>query len=219
MWPIALLAALVIPYFLGAIPTGYLIVKSRKNIDIRTVGSGNIGATNVKRVLGMKWFVIVLILDALKGFVPVFALGAVFGAKFPWVPVIAGIAAVLGHTFTIFLKFKGGKGVATALGVFLALSPAATITAFIVFAVTVSFFRYISAGSVLAALLLPVFVLNYGEGGFWNLVQITSILVAAFVIYKHKDNIKRLMDGTESRFEFGAAKKEKEAGSSGEAKK
>ena len=219
MWAIALLAALVLPYFLGAIPTGYIIVKSRKNIDIRTVGSGNIGATNVKRVLGMKWFVIVLILDALKGFVPVFVLGSVFGAKFPWVPVVAGIAAVLGHTFTIFLKFKGGKGVATALGVFLALSPAATITAFIVFTVTVLFFRYISAGSVLAALLLPVFVLNYGEGGFWNLVQITSILVAAFVIYKHKDNIKRLIDGTESKFEFGAAKKEKEADRTKEAKK
>jgi glycerol-3-phosphate acyltransferase PlsY len=219
MWILALISALVIPYFIGAIPTGYLIVKSRKNIDIRTVGSGNIGATNVKRVLGMKWFVIVLVLDALKGFVPVFLLGSVLWAKFPWVGVIAGIAAVLGHTFTIFLKFKGGKGVATALGVFLALSPAATTTAFIVFVVTVLFFRYISAGSVLAAILLPVFVLNYGEGGFLGLVQITSIIVAAFVIYKHKDNIKRLLDGTENKFEFGASNNGKETAPRKEVKK
>lgn len=215
MWIPVLLAAIAASYLLGSIPTGYLVVKSIKKIDIRTVGSGNIGATNVKRVLGMKGFVIVLLFDALKGFVPVAVFTSFFGASYPWIGVVAAVSAVLGHTFTIFLNFKGGKGVATALGIFLALCPASTITAFAVFVVMVLFFRYISAGSILAAILLPIFILNYGEGGYLGLVQIASVAVAAFVIYKHIDNIKRLIDGTENKFEFGENKKSEETAGKG----
>jgi len=100
-------------YLLGSIPTGYIVVKAMTGKDIRKTGSGNIGATNVKRVLGMKWFLLVLFLDALKGFIPVFVSTALLAEKLPFVPVTTGLAAILGHTFTLFLGFKGGKGVAT----------------------------------------------------------------------------------------------------------
>jgi acyl phosphate:glycerol-3-phosphate acyltransferase len=193
---------LIASYFIGAVPTGYLIVKAIKGTDIREVGSGNIGATNVKRVLGMKWFIVVLILDALKGFIPVSVSFAVFGERIPFVPVAAGIAAILGHTFTVFLNFKGGKGVATSLGVFLALAPLSLLTSLLVFAMLLIFFNYISLGSIVAAAMLPAFVFLYGEGGYLNLALFAALGAAAFIIYKHKENIKRLMNGTESRFDM-----------------
>jgi acyl phosphate:glycerol-3-phosphate acyltransferase len=208
---VAILAALIIPYAVGSIPTGYLIVKYKKNIDIRTVGSGNIGATNVKRVLGMKWFLVVLFLDALKGYLPVLILTLIFGAKYPVVPIIAGASAVIGHTFTMFLNFKGGKGVATALGVFLALAPASVMTDLLIFVIVLSLFRYISLGSILCAFLLPVFIFIYGESGFLSLVLLLGVMLASFVIYKHKDNINRLIEGTENKFEFGKSEDRKEA--------
>jgi glycerol-3-phosphate acyltransferase PlsY len=193
---------LVASYFLGAVPTGYLIVKALKGIDIRTTGSGNIGATNVNRVLGMKWFVIVLVLDLLKGFIPVSVSFALFGEKLPYVSVLAGIAAVLGHTFTIFLNFKGGKGVATSLGVFLALAPLSMLTALLVFVVLLMFFNYISLGVIVAAAMLPFLIFIYGEGGYLNTVLVTALAGAVFIIYKHKDNIKRLMAGVENKFDI-----------------
>jgi glycerol-3-phosphate acyltransferase PlsY len=206
---VILLVILVIAaaYFMGAIPTGYLIVKAKKGTDIRKIGSGNIGATNVKRVLGMKWFLIVLVIDALKGFVPVMAAALIFGDKYSYVAVIAGLAAILGHTFTIFLNFKGGKGVATSLGVFLALAPLSLLTSMVVFVILLIFFGYISLGSIAAAAMLPIFVYIYGEGncsaaGCFYLIQVLAIAGSIFIIYKHKDNIKRLMKGTESKFEF-----------------
>lgn len=199
LWIVIILA---LSYFVGAVPTGYLIVKALKNTDIRKVGSGNIGATNVKRVLGMKWFLIVLAIDALKGFVPVTVAGMVFGEKYAFLPVLAGVAAILGHTFTVFLNFKGGKGVATSLGVFLALTPLSMLTAMVVFVILLMFFGYISLGSIAAAAMLPAFVYVYGEGGYLNLVQALSLAGAVFIIYKHKDNIKRLLNGTENKFEF-----------------
>jgi glycerol-3-phosphate acyltransferase PlsY len=207
VWIILILAA---AYFMGAVPTGYLIVKVLKNTDIRKVGSGNIGATNVKRVLGMKWFLIVLVLDALKGFIPVTVAGMIFGGKYPFMPVVAGLAAILGHTFTIFLNFKGGKGVATSLGVFLALAPLSLLSSTVVFAILLMFFGYISLGSIAAAVMLPAFVYIYGEGGYLYLVQALALAGSVFIIYKHKDNIKRLLNGTENKFEF---KKEGKDGS------
>jgi glycerol-3-phosphate acyltransferase PlsY len=192
----------VASYFLGAIPTGYLIVKALKKTDIRKVGSGNIGATNVKRVLGMKWFLIVLALDALKGFIPVTAASMIFGEKYAFMPVAAGLAAILGHTFTVFLNWKGGKGVATSLGVFLALAPLSVLTSVVVFVMLLMFFGYISLGSIVAAGMLPAFVYIYGEGGFFNLTLLLALGGAAFIIYKHKENIKRLLKGTESKFEI-----------------
>lgn len=207
VWVLIILTA---AYFIGAIPTGYLVVKALKDIDIRKVGSGNIGATNVKRVLGMKWFLIVLALDALKGFVPVTVAALIFGNKYPFLPVIAGLAAILGHTFTIFLNFKGGKGVATSLGVFLALAPFSLLTCTVVFIILLLFFGYISLGSIAAAAMLPIFVFIYGEGGHMYLVQVLSLAGSVFIIYKHKDNIKRLLNGTENKFDF---KKEGKDGS------
>ncbi len=196
-------------YLVGAIPTGYLIVKALKGIDIRETGSGNIGATNVKRVLGMKWFLIVLFLDALKGFLPVVAAGLVFGDRYAFMPVMAGLAAILGHTFTVFLNFKGGKGVATSLGVFLALAPFSILTCLVLFIMLLLFFGYISLGSIAAAAMLPAFVFIYGEGGYLYLVQALAVGGAIFIIYKHKDNITRLINGTENKFEF---KKEEKSG-------
>jgi glycerol-3-phosphate acyltransferase PlsY len=209
---VAIILAIAVSYVMGSVPTGYLLVKYLKSIDIRTVGSGNIGATNVKRVLGMKWFFITLCLDALKGFLPVIIFGALFGAKYPGIPILAAAAAVLGHTFTIFLNFKGGKGVATALGVFIALAPMSVLSDAILFILVLWFFRYISLGSILCAFLLPIFIYIYAEGGYLGLTFIFSLAVAVFVIYKHKDNINRLAMGTENKFEFGktgkAAQKE-----------
>ena len=184
-------------YLLGAVPTGYIIVKLLKGTDIREHGSGNIGATNVKRVLGTAWFFIVLFLDAMKGFVPVFIASNFFGETMPYLAIAAGALAIIGHTFTVFLKFKGGKGVATALGVFLGLAPFSVLSSFAVFAILLFFFGYISLGSIAAAALLPVFIFIYGEG---LPVLALAVIMAAFIIYKHKDNITRLMNGTENKF-------------------
>jgi len=204
-----LLITVIVSYVLGSIPTGYIITKKLKGIDIRREGSGNIGATNVKRILGMKWFFIVLALDALKGFVPVFTVSVIFKASYPFLPILAGLCAILGHTFTMFLNFKGGKGVATALGVFLALTPFSVLTAVLAFVITLLMFGYISLGSITASILLPFLVYIYGETGYLYLTWIFSLIAAAFVVYKHKDNIKRLFEGTENKFEFKKEKKEK----------
>lgn len=206
---IIILASIAAAYLMGSIPTGYLIVKGLKGIDIRTVGSGNIGATNVKRVLGMKWFFGVLFLDALKGFLPVLAVKILF-PQYQFLPVLAALFAVLGHTFTLFLNFKGGKGVATGLGVFLALAPLSVICSVAAFAVFLWMFKYISLGSIVAAILLPAFVFIFGENGFLNLVLIFAIFTAFFVVYKHKENINRLKEGTENKFTLKTQQKEEE---------
>lgn len=189
-------------YILGSIPTGYLIVKFLTGKDIREIGSGNIGATNVKRILGMKWFFIVLFLDALKGFLPVFIIQTMSKSGGEIIPVLTGLAAILGHTFTIFLKFKGGKGVATGLGVFAALSPFSILSCVVVFLILLFMFQYISLGSIVSAFLLPIFIFIYGESGEYGLIFVFAILAAVFVIYRHYDNIKRLIEGTENKFEF-----------------
>ncbi|HDT15074.1 MAG TPA: glycerol-3-phosphate 1-O-acyltransferase [Firmicutes bacterium] len=186
-------------YIAGSIPTGYWLIKALKGIDIRTIGSGNIGATNVKRAAGTKWFFVVLFFDALKGFVPVFAAAAFWGGAYPYIGVVAGACAILGHTFTLFLGFKGGKGVATGLGVFLALAPLSVITSLLVFGSLLLIFKYISLGSIAAAVMLPFFVFVYGEGGHSDIVLIFSAAVAVFVAVKHKDNIVRLAKGTENK--------------------
>ncbi len=189
-------------YIIGSIPTGYLIVKFLTGEDIRKVGSGNIGATNVRRILGLKWFFVVLFLDALKGFLPVFIAQNVIKSSAEIIPVLTGLFAILGHTFTMFLKFKGGKGVATGFGVFLALAPFSVLNCVVVFVVLLFMFKYISLGSIASAFLLPVFIFIYGESGEYGFILIFAVLVAIFVIYKHTDNIKRLIEGTENKFKF-----------------
>ena len=143
MLKIALL--IISSYLIGSIPTGFLIVKFKKNIDIRTVGSGSTGATNVKRVLGKNWFFIVMILDALKGFVPVFVASKLFGhLHFGSVAVLCAIGVILGHSKPVFLQFKGGKSVASGVGTIFALSPLTGLAVTIIWATIAWFSKYIS---------------------------------------------------------------------------
>lgn len=185
---------IVAAYLLGSIPTGLLLGKAY-GIDVRKEGSGNIGATNLYRTVGRKVGVITLIGDCLKGLIPVLVARAcgLDAEQVAWV----ALAAFCGHVFSVFLRFKGGKGVATALGVFLALSPLAVAIAVGVFAVLVLKWRYVSLGSISAAAVMPLAVSLLGGNRAMLLV---TALIAITVIIKHYENIKRLVAGTESRF-------------------
>lgn len=184
----------VAAYLLGSIPSGLLLGKAY-GIDVRKEGSGNIGATNLYRTVGRKVGMLTLMCDCLKGFIPVLlvTLSAMPAGYAAWV----GLAAFCGHVFSVFLRFKGGKGVATALGVFLALSPLSVIIALGVFLVLVFKWRYISLGSIVAAAVMPPAVSLLGRG--WAVVLVTSC-IAIIVIVKHHENIKRLVAGTENKF-------------------
>ncbi len=190
-------------YLLGSIPFGFLAAKA-KGIDIRSVGSGNIGATNAMRVLGKPIGIAVLLLDALKGF---FAVGIGYfianhygfgGTEIETPRIIAGIGAVLGHNYTCWLKFKGGKGIATTAGVYLALAPWPLLIALVVFILAVVLTKYISVGSITAAIALPAAVWVMTPHNLFLGIVTTALGVLA--IYKHKSNIQRLLAGTENRF-------------------
>lgn len=196
------LLTLAIAYLLGSIPFGYLLVRIFRKEDIRASGSGNIGATNVARSGGKGLGFLTLLLDLLKGVAAVL-IACHFAPGKPGYPsdlaVAAGIAAVLGHVFPIWLGFKGGKGVATALGVFIALAPLAALSALGVFIVVFAITRYVSLASILAAVMLPVFCLLWMPDRSPLFVG-GAIFLALLVIAKHHANIARLMQGTESRF-------------------
>lgn len=185
---------LVPAYLVGSIPFGFLIGKMR-GVDVRTVGSKNIGATNVYRTVGKKWGFLAFFCDFLKGFAPtMLAVSSAHGLSD--LAVAVGLMCVIGHTLTVFMKFKGGKGVATAFGMLMALVPVPALGAFGVFVVTVWLSHYISLGSCLAAASLAA--------ALWFLpvpltLQIVMTLIAVFVIYKHKSNIRRLIDGCENK--------------------
>jgi glycerol-3-phosphate acyltransferase PlsY len=181
-------------YLLGSVPTGLLIGKAM-GVDIRNSGSGNIGATNVYRTVGRAVGIATLAGDCLKGLIPVLVAGWL-GLPDIWV-ALAGIAAFFGHIFSIFLGFKGGKGVATALGVFLGVSPLAVLIAFVLFAIIVWKWRYISLGSISSAAAMPLIVAFTRGRPF--LVAMT-VLIAVVIILKHRENIERLRAGTENRF-------------------
>lgn len=183
-------------YLIGSIPFAYIIVKAVKGIDIRTVGSGNAGATNVARVLGKWGFISVLVLDMLKGYIPIFVAYRCFGQE--TIVLLVTLAAVLGHTFTIFLSFKGGKGVATAAGAFFALVPFEMFIALGVFLMIFAITRMVSAASIIAATALFVSVLFFEK---WNALIVFTAIIVAFVIFKHRSNISRILSGQESRFE------------------
>jgi glycerol-3-phosphate acyltransferase PlsY len=191
-------------YVLGAIPFGYLLVRARSGGDVRAMGSGNIGATNVARTAGMSIGVATLLLDAGKGYFAVWLAGHFSGGNIR-IMMYAGLAAILGHVFPVWLKFSGGKGVATALGVFLMISWAAVAAAVAVFAIVVLFWRYVSLASVSAAAALPLLVYLLYAPGHAPPAAVTAgtLLAAALVIVKHRQNIERLMAGTEPRFEMG----------------
>ncbi len=186
----------LISYLIGSIPTGYLMGLMVKRIDIRTVGSKNIGATNVFRVLGRRYGILVLVLDILKGVIPVIAARISFPHEFQIAWILVGMAAVCGHTWTIFLRFKGGKGVATSLGVFLGLAPIPVLIVIPVFAAIVYFTRYVSLGSIVSSLLLSPLV--------WIFTQSLPLLIfciamSALIILRHIPNIKRLIKGEENK--------------------
>ncbi len=180
----------VISYLIGSIPFGFLLARA-KGVDIRKQGSGNIGATNVWRNIGLLAGLLVLVLDVLKGVVCVL-LGCLFAGGD--VQLLTAMAALAGHSWPVFLRFKGGKIVATTLGVFLALDPLVTGLAALVWLVIVALFRFISLGSILAMISLPVFMLIFSRP--WEKV-LFSVIVAGIAIFKHLPNIKRLLSGTE----------------------
>jgi glycerol-3-phosphate acyltransferase PlsY len=181
-------------YLIGSIPTGLLLGKAY-GIDVRNEGSGNIGATNLYRTVGRKVGIITLIGDCLKGLLPVLLVKV--SAFPPELAAWVGLAAFCGHVFSLFLKFKGGKGVATAMGVFLALAPVAVIIAIMLFALVMFFWRYVSLGSIAAAAVMPLAV--YLLGGSRTITAVT-LVIALIVIVRHHENISRLLSGTESRF-------------------
>lgn len=188
---------IILSYFFGAIPSGVWIGKIFKNIDVRDYGSKNSGATNSYRVLGAKLGIAVLIIDVLKGFIPLY-IASKFNLKYNDL-VILGLVAILAHTFSCFISFKGGKGVATSLGVFLFLAPVITLILLVIFILVVYFTKYISLGSITAAFLLPIFTFFTHRDTY---LFILSVVIAIFVIYRHKTNISRLLSGTENKFKF-----------------
>ena len=188
---------IILSYFFGAIPSGVWIGKAFKGIDVRDYGSKNSGATNSYRVLGAKLGIAVLIIDVLKGFIPLY-IASKFNLKYNDL-VILGLVAILAHTFSCFISFKGGKGVATSLGVFLFLAPVITLILLVIFILVVYFTKYISLGSITAAFLLPIFTFfTHRDTYLFTL----SVVIAIFVIYRHKTNISRLLSGTENKFKF-----------------
>ncbi|HYW32816.1 MAG TPA: glycerol-3-phosphate 1-O-acyltransferase PlsY [Gemmatimonas sp.] len=190
--------ALVLAYLIGSIPTAYLVGRTY-GIDLRTVGSGNLGATNVFRTLGWKAGLFVYIVDLLKGAVPVLFLPGVarVAAGWPW-GVAFGVLAIAGHVRPVFLMGKGGgKGVATASGVFLALAPIPFLAAFAAFVITVQLTKYVSLGSLIGAVVLPVALLLQTRA--LTPLVLVSVGVCAFVFWTHRDNITRLRTGNERR--------------------
>jgi glycerol-3-phosphate acyltransferase PlsY len=186
--PLLVAAALVVAYLSGSVPFGLLVARAR-GVDVRAVGSGNIGATNVARALGRKTGALVLFLDALKGFLPAFAVRT-FWPELPLVAAGAGLFAILGHVFPIWLKLHGGKGVATGLGVFLALSPLATAVAALLFFAVYATKRIVSVGSLAAATALPVAMLALHEPPPYVAL---GAAVWLLVMVRHRTNIQRLL--------------------------
>lgn len=184
---------LLLSYLIGAIPFSYLFGKYLGKVDISQRGSGNIGATNVLRSTGVSVAVLALIGDLLKGLIAAW-LGLRWGGA--WVAAACGVAVVLGHCYSIFLSFKGGKGVATAAGVILFLMPQILLVLLATMILSVAMTRYVSLGSVLAAALLPILCLILAEP--WS-YTIMGFLLAALVLYRHRSNIKRLISGQEAR--------------------
>lgn len=185
-------------YLIGSIPTGYIIVKAKTGQDIRTVGSGSTGATNVKRVLGKNYFFLVMILDAIKGAVPVVLakLFATVGVTYGIAPVIAAIAVIIGHSKSVFLQFKGGKSVASGVGTILALNWIVGIIIALVWGVITYATKYVSVGSIIALIVSP-FVM-YFLGSPLAYVAYCA-LGAIYIVYLHRENIKRLIQGNENK--------------------
>ena len=213
---------IILSYLIGSIPTSIIISKAAKGIDIREHGSGNAGGTNVMRVLGWKHGVLVILLDALKGVLAVIVVARLHYGSMPFenatpfddftlVQIIAGISAVIGHIWTVFAGFKGGKGIATALGMLLMIVTIDMLIAIGVFILVVTFSRYVSLGSLTGAVAVPL-ILIVRENVFnvdipnYNTLLPFLILVSLLVIFTHRKNVIRLLNGSESKISFSKKK-------------
>jgi glycerol-3-phosphate acyltransferase PlsY len=192
-------AAVVIAYLIGSIPFGYLLVKLTAGKDVRVEGSGNIGATNVLRTAGKTVAVATLLLDIAKGYVAVWIAGLLTGDNPGWTS-LAAIVVMAGHAYPIFLKFEGGKAMATFIGAFFYVTPVPLISVLVVFVIAVAITRHISAGSILAAATFPlaVWLIDHPPAG----VVANSVIAGALVILRHKANLERLRSGTEYQFRW-----------------
>ncbi len=218
-----LIVVIALSYLAGSIPNSIIISRLVKGIDIRKHGSGNAGGTNVMRVLGWKWGVLTILLDAFKGAIAVIFIARLYLDNFPFnnitpfddftlVQIFCGIAAVVGHIWTVFAEFKGGKGIATALGFLVTIITVDMLVAVGIFAIVVYVSRYISLGSIVAAISVPLIliirenVLGVDIPGYSTILPFV-IAISLLVVYTHRSNIERLLKGSERRFSF--SKKEK----------
>ena len=195
-WAYILIFA-VVAYLIGSIPTGYLIVKAKTGQDIRTIGSGSTGATNVKRVLGKKWFFTVMVLDAIKGMVPVLIVKYLtFGDSLGLVAVVSAVMVIIGHSKPLFLGFKGGKSVASGIGTIYALNFYVGLILTVVWSIITYFTKYVSVGSIIALICAP-FLMYFLKNPIGYTVYAT--IAAIYIVYLHRENIKRLLKGTENK--------------------
>jgi glycerol-3-phosphate acyltransferase PlsY len=188
---------ILLSYLLGAIPTSYLVARLARGIDLRHVGSKNLGATNLYRQLGWRYAIPVAAIDVAKGTIPVLVFGPRAGGGL-WIALLLGLVAVIGHVFSVFVRFKGGKGVATAAGMVIGVAPWATLLSAVLWAMVVAATGYVSLGSIVAAVALPIaaWVLHpAAREAVWLLA-----VVAGLIILMHRENIRRLLAGTENRF-------------------
>jgi glycerol-3-phosphate acyltransferase PlsY len=197
------LAALLIAYLLGAIPFGYLLVKWRTGSDVRAAGSGNIGATNVLRTTGRAAGVATLLLDIAKGYAAVWIAERLTSSSVLWMS-LAALAVMAGHAYPVFLRFKGGKAVASFVGAFLRLAPVPLAAVLAVFVIVVVATRHISLGSIIGAATFPLAVWLILHPA-WPMLA-AALIAGAFIVYRHKENIRRLHAGTENVFTFGSRK-------------
>lgn len=199
MWT-AFTGLVVIAYLLASIPCGLLIGRKVGGLDITRVGSGNIGAANVGREIGVKWGIITLVVDALKGFIPVALAHYLLGSSEQMAEAlkgIVGLSALLGHQFPVYSRFRGGKGVATCLGVFLAISPLSCLFSGVVFFILVAQWRYISLGSLGGALTMPMWLGLLGHSASLTLI---SVIMSFLIVLLHRGNIRRIIGGNERKW-------------------
>ena len=191
-----ILAFIIAAYLIGSITTGYIIVKLKTNQDIRTIGSGSTGATNVKRVLGKKWFFIVMLLDALKGALPVVLAKTLTVDTYGIYAVISAIFVIIGHSKPVFLQFKGGKSVASGVGTILALNPLVGLLIALIWGVITYVSKYVSLGSIIALILSP-FLMYLFKNPIGYIVY--CLIAAIYIVWLHRENIVRLIKGEENK--------------------
>ncbi len=214
-----LLVIVILSYLVGAIPTSILVARRVKGIDIRNHGSGNAGGTNVMRVLGWKYGIFVMLLDAMKGVIAVVLISRLYLGSFPFpnetflddftlVQLIAGVAAVIGHIWTVFANFRGGKGIATGVGILVTISTVDILLAFTVFLIVVAISKYISLGSIIGCLSIPMFMIIRANVFHADIPDYYTVLpfmiaISVLVLYTHRKNLKRIFAGNESKVAFG----------------